>query len=127
VTYEIRWGGEVEDVRVTYAGPASTEEAIESFRALRASAKYRPGLRVLLDHRAADWTNVTAADIRRRAEAVLAGAPDDGHVVATVVDRKLAFGLMRMLQAFVDDRLTTVEQLFYDVESARAWLRESLM
>jgi hypothetical protein len=124
VSYEIRWGGDPEDLLVTYAGPASNAELIASVDEVRASPHYRPGMRVLLDQRAMDWTEMTAADVRRRADAVLASAvANDGHRVATVVDRKLAFGLARMLQALTEDAIA--EKLFYDVESARTWLAES--
>ena len=126
VEYEIRWGDAEEDVSVRTSGYATVEGLIEFMRDVLDDERWRPGMRVLLDHRDLDWTGVKTDELRTRVEAVVAERQRVGGAqVATVVARKLDYGVQRMTQAFLDDRLADSfrEGLFYSVEDARAWLR----
>jgi hypothetical protein len=126
VSYSIRWGGNPEDVTIAFSGIVPLEELLAAFDEVRAAPGYHPALRMIHDHRQTDWSAVTGDDIRRRAEAIIAYAdPGERHRVAVVVDRKLSYGLMRMREAHTAGRINTVDQVFYDIESARAWLGES--
>ena len=128
MSYTIRWGGpgDVEDVAIAFAGVVSVEELIAAFSELRASPRFRTSMRMLHDHRLTDWSATTSSDIRRRAEAVARFEdPNERHRVAVVVDEKLPYGLMRMRQAYSEEHLASVDGVFYDLESARAWLSEA--
>ena len=125
MSYAITWGGDPEDLTITFSGPVATAEVLAAFDELRSSPAYHGSLRILQDHRAADWSEVTADDIRKRAEAIVANtAEDERHRVAVVVDRQLGFGLMRIREAHMDGRIPTTDRVFYDLDAARDWLRE---
>jgi hypothetical protein len=124
VSYAIRWGGDPEDLTITFTGVVPVEELIAAFDEVRASPEFRTSLRMLHDHRLTDWAGITSDDIRRRADALRAHeSPGERHRVAVVVPDAHAFGLMRMREAFNDGRMRSADWLFYDLESAREWLR----
>jgi hypothetical protein len=126
MTYSIRWGGDPEDVTITFAGVVTVEELFRAFEEVRAAPGYATSMRQLHDHRLVDWSQVTGDDMRRRAQALIAFArPEERHRVAVVVDRKLAFGLMRMREAHSAGEINSVDRVFYDLDEARAWLAES--
>lgn len=125
MSHEIRWGGDPEDLTVVFSGVVSTAELLGVFDEIRAAPSYHGSLRIIQDHRATDWSGVTSEEIRRRAEAIVtATRPAEQHRVAVVVDRKLGFGLMRMREAHIAGRVATTDGVFYDLESARAWLQD---
>ena len=96
-----------------------------SFRMVRGAPEYRDGLRVLLDYRGLDWAGLSAAKMRQIAEAFNRLPPSSHrHRVASVVDRKVAFGLLRVVQAYINEEIRTEGDFFYDLETARAWLNE---
>ena len=108
---------------IVFSGVVPLAELLAAFDEVRAAPEYREALRIIQDHRAADWSHVTADEIRHRAEAIVAYTrPDERHVVAVVVDRQVGFGLMRMREAHIAGRVATIDRVFYDLESARAWL-----
>jgi len=110
-------------VTIVFSGVVPLDELLAAFDEVRAAPEYREALRIIQDHRAADWSHVTADEIRHRAEAIVAYTrPDERHVVAVVVDRQVGFGLMRMREAHIAGRVATIDRVFYDLESARAWL-----
>jgi hypothetical protein len=123
--YAVRWGGNPEDVTIAFAGRVPVKDVLSAFDDVRAAPQYRKSLRIIQDHVAADWSQITPDAIRERAEAIVAYTePDERHVVAVVVDNALGFGLMRMREAHIAGRIATVDRAFYDLESARNWLRE---
>jgi hypothetical protein len=125
VDFTIRWGGTAEDVSVCYRGAPDPEAMVASFLMLRDAPEYRDGLRILLDYRTVDWTGLSAAEMQQVAEAFnRAPRSSHRHRVASVVDRKLAFGLLRVVQAHIDEEMESEGGFFYDFESARAWLNE---
>lgn len=126
MSFSIRWGGDPEDVTIAFSGPVPLAELFEAFDEVRGAPEYHPALRMIHDHRLTDWTGITGDDIRDRAEALVDYVnPSARHRVAIVVDRQLPYGLMRMRTAHTAGRLGIVDRVFYDLESARAWLGES--
>jgi len=125
VSYAVRWGGNPEDVTIEFSGRVPVDELLAAFDDVRASPRYCKSLRIIQDHVAADWSQITPEEIRSRAEAIVAYTePDERHIVAVVVDSPVGFGLMRMREAYIAGRIATVDRAFYDLESARGWLRE---
>src|SRR5262249_23703844 len=123
VAHSIRWGGDPEDLTLVFSGEVPLEELFATFDEVRAAPGYTNALRMIHDHRATDWSNVTGDDIRRRAQRLAAYArPDEHHRVAIVVDRTVAYGLMRMREALAEGTLNSSDRVFYDLEAARAWL-----
>jgi hypothetical protein len=123
--HTIRWGGPVEDVYVRTSGQASLEGLNRFIQDVLGDERWRPGMRVIIDHRELDWTAMTTAALRARVDSVAAESERIGKVrVATVVARTLDYGLQRMMQAYWGERFDPVvtEGIFYTVEEARAWL-----
>ena len=122
--YVITWGGEVEDVSVRTYGEASLAGLNDFMYEGLGDNRWRPGLRILLDHRELDWTRVTPAELRERVRLVSSESERLGNpYIAMVVGREVDYGLQRMMQAYSDDwsGVFTFEA-FYTVEEARAWL-----
>jgi hypothetical protein len=125
VGYAVRWGGNPEDVTIEFSGRVAVAEVLAAFDDLRAAPRYRKSLRIIQDHVAVDWSQISEDEIRDRAEAIVAYTePDECHAVAVVVDNVFGFALMRMREKYLAGRIATVDRSFYDLESARGWLRE---
>ena len=121
---EIHWGGDPEDVHVVASGRATVDELDAWVQEVLADPRFRPGLRVLVDHRLADLTGLTPDDLAHRADLLARDAERIGHHrVAWVATRKVDFGLGRVLDALIRDRTRFDTELFDDVDAARAWLR----
>ncbi len=124
VEYTIVWGGDPEDVRVTTSGVADMSGTRRWTEEILADAHYRQGLRLLVDHRALDWSGLTADSLRRR----IADAEHDPrigrHRIAYVVSRPVDFGVVRMGQLMAAGRTQSESAVFYDPDEARAWLGE---
>jgi hypothetical protein len=127
VDYEITWGGDPEDVSVTTSGRVTIEELDGWAQEVLADPRYRPGLRVLVDHRGSLWDHLTPDDLRRRSELVARDAERIGphrNQIAMVASRPVDYGLGRMLEMMIEARTDVDFQVFYDIDDARAWLRE---
>lgn len=123
--YEIHRGGDPEDVRVVVSGAVTVDELDAWVQEALADPSFRPGLRVLVDHRLADWTGLTTDDLVHRADLLARDAERIGyHRVAWVASRKVDFGLGRMLDTLMQDRTQFDIELFDDIGDARAWLRD---
>jgi hypothetical protein len=122
--YEITWGGEVEDVHVTTAGLASQEGLTAYTREVLNDSRWRPGMRLLTDHRELDWSALSPSDLRERVDTVLRERERLGPArLAVVVGRKLEYGFQRMMMAYSEEQRGDTEiGVFYTVEDARAWL-----
>src|SRR5436309_2294824 len=65
VEYELFWDGDAEDVRVVTSGEPTPEALVAYGRAIRAHESFRPGLRILVDHRNIDLTGLSTAAFRQ--------------------------------------------------------------
>jgi hypothetical protein len=126
VEYAITWGGDPEDVCVTTSGTASVKGLHAWTEELVGDPRFRPDLRLLLDHRRLDWNQMRPEDIERLAELTAEIASDIGQVyVATVMGRPVDFGIARMEQQHLEshDELQGIElRVFSTIEDARDWL-----
>ncbi len=122
--YELRWGGEPEDLLVTTSGKATLPELDAWVQAVLADPRFKPHLRVLVDHRRTQWDHLSSEDLRRRVDTLVRDADRiDRPRVAWVVSQPVAFGLGRMMQMLAEDRWNVEWRAFLDVDEARAWLR----
>ncbi len=117
------------DLVVQTRGVASLDGLDAWTRAVVADERRRPGMRVLIDHRALDWSRFGRADVFRRVDAVLA-VLDESEVaaVAVVLGSPLAYGLQRMMQAYTleaAERAGIRFGAFFAVDDAVAWLERS--
>jgi hypothetical protein len=125
VEYEMIWGGGPEDVCIRTRGEATVEGfsawLLEGINDLRK----RPGMRVLIDHRQLDTSQMRMEDVERRAEIV---AREESHFsdihVAVVVEREVDFGIQRMLGSLFEARpeLRSILRVFRSIYEARSWL-----
>jgi len=126
VEYEIIWGGDPEDASVTTWGSATIEGLDTWVQEGLSDPRYRPGMRVLIDHSGLDWSELTPEDIHRRIELFVKDAGRTGHISAAVVMRApVDYGIARMEQAFIELHPEVQIDLgvFFSVEEAREWLR----
>lgn len=123
--WELTWGGDPEDLLVTTSGAATLDGLAAYMQAGLDDERYRPDLRVIIDHRELSFAHFTRADIERRVEAIVRQRRDDGPKVAVVVGPSVDFGLVRMLGTMVKSRTGDEYTVFYTLAEARAWLRDS--
>jgi hypothetical protein len=127
--YEITWGGDPEDARVTTWGTATLEGLDAWVQEGLSDPHYRPGMHVLIDHRQLDWSNLSPANVHERIEhfARAAGRLDSARA-AVVMRAPVDFGLARMEQAYIDLHPTLKIEIgvFLSIEDARDWLRERI-
>jgi len=126
VEHEIIWGGDPEDASVTTWGSATIESLDAWVQEGLSDPRYRPGMRVLIDHSQLDWSELTPADIQQRIELFAKDAGRTGHISAAVVMRApVDYGIARMEQAFIELHPEVQIDLgvFFSVEEARKWLR----
>jgi hypothetical protein len=122
--YEIEWGGDPENVLVTTSGRATVEGLDAWVQEVLSDPRYRPGIRVLIDHQKLDWTSMTKDDLRRRARLLLRDKERIGWTrAALVTDRPVDYGLMRMIAGYLGERASFDTDIFYSFEKARDWLR----
>jgi len=124
--YEIVWGGDPEDVLVTTSGQATTDELHAMTRSALADPRYRRGLKILVDHTATTLAELSASDVQRRADLLVAEGPNFSlHRVAFVTGQTVDYGVGRMLQGWVEGRLDIESRVFRSVDEARDWLRSA--
>jgi hypothetical protein len=125
VEFQLAWGGDPEDLLVTASGVASGDD-LSPLEAALADPRWRPPMHVLLDYREVDMSHLSVSAIEERVALLV----DSGHRIgrchtAVVVTRDLNFGIVRMLQAIAEQRVTYELGVFRSFEQARDWLREA--
>ncbi len=108
-------------VNVVLTGPVGVEEFLAGFQRMLGLPDFRPGQKILVDMRAhvhqADGT-----DIRRIADAFIDAGEAIGRAeVAVVVGPPVSYGLMRMLQAFIEAAPFRFS-VFYSLDEAESSL-----
>jgi hypothetical protein len=124
--WELTWGGDPEDLLITTWGVATLDGLDNYAREGMTDERFRPDMRLLVDHRRLDFTGLTSSDFRERADSVAARsavAPD--LAIAVVVGRTVDYGLLRMQATLIADRTGDQYALFYSMDEARQWLRRA--
>jgi hypothetical protein len=126
MTYELQFAPKDEpgvDVVLRTAGPADLAVFEQYLRELVGDARWRPGMKVLVDFTDLDARRLTAADVRQLADLhARFQAELDAPAVAIVAGTSLNFGLVRMWQSLVEGRVEARTRAFYTLAEARAWL-----
>jgi len=123
VKYTYNWRSAPEDVLITTSGCASVKDLEAMIRTGLDDPRFRPGLSVLLDHRATDHAGLSGADVARHAETVVRNGRVLGAArIAIVVARPVDYGIQRMVDAMIDGRISFSERVFRTLEEARSWL-----
>jgi hypothetical protein len=121
--YTFTWGEGPEDVRVETSGAIDVDALDAMVEEALADPRFRPGMRVLVDHTRATWAGVDGAEVRRRVELVRAQADRIGRQrVAFVVAGRVDLGVARMLAAYAADGIAFDFRVFPTVPAAREWL-----
>ena len=121
--YTFTWGEGPEDVRVETSGAIDVDALDAMVEEALADPRFRPGMRVLVDHTRATWAGVDGAEVRRRVELVRAQADRLGRQrVAFVVAGRIDLGVARMLAAYAADGVAFDFRVFPTVPAAREWL-----
>jgi len=110
-------------VSLLQEGEVSVKEQVTVLSGLLRRKELRPPFRVLIDRRAI--TEIWGRDQVQVAADTLAGFGPivDGARVAVVVQREVAYGMVRMLQAYTDG-LPVKLRGFYEEAEAIEWLRD---
>ena len=127
MTHEIVFGGDPEDVLVRTAGTATVDGLSAMGSATVTDPRFRPPLKLLVDHRLLDWRQMTADDVRLRAERLL---DREAHLLvgcrlAIVPHGTAGFGVVRMLWGQVEADVRLDFGVFATIEEARAWLADA--
>ena len=128
--YAVHWVDDgVEDLRIETSGPVDVKDLDASVEEALADPRWRPGLRILVDHSNATWHSLDPELVRRRAELIIGQAERIGEQrIAFVVGNRTDFGIARLLYAFLgagDDRIRFQAEPFTSLAAARAWLRDA--
>jgi hypothetical protein len=110
-----------EDVLVTTAGTPTLAELRSFIETLQADDSIPIDARILIDHRAVDFTQLSYEDVETRAQHLVVTAQHGGKV-AVVLGSTVAYGLYRQLELMAGDALAVDMHLFRSVDDARAWL-----
>lgn len=106
-------------VVVTGSGPISAEDAAGARQAILADPDFHPGCDGLADLTDSDLAGLTTDSIRLLSR----GSPFGPQTrLAIVVGGPLAFGLVRMYEAFVEQSGGSSVRVFLDRHEAEAWL-----
>ena len=127
VEYEITWDGDPEDASVTTRGTATVDGLDTWVQEALSDPRYRRGLRVLVDYRQLDWSDLSSADVHDRIELYVKDSVRLDHArVAVVMGAPVDFGMARMEQAYaaIDPELEIEIGVFWSIEKARQWLSE---
>lgn len=122
--WQITWSGDPEDLLVRTSGVASLDGLDALSQELLTDQRFRPDLRVLIDHSDLSFTNLTREDFSLRIDAVDREQRPSGLKIAVVSQRKADYGLLRMLGTRIAERTGNEYRVFYTLTAARAWLRE---
>ena len=121
MSQELSFDAETAILTVRSRGTAGGEDSLAQWRSLVRDLPSGP-LKILNDRReveaVAELREVEEG--RQMARRFFALIP--GSRVAVVVDQAAAFGMARMIEAYTDE-LPVEFAVFYDVDSAEAWLR----
>jgi len=125
--HEIRFCGEpddIEDVHVSTFGAANVNGLAAMARAGLSDPRFRPGARILIDHRHLDWRQMTSDDIRLRADRMASEEAPllEGCRIAVVARGPAEFGVIRMLLTYAGLDAGVEMEIFVTLEQARAWL-----
>jgi hypothetical protein len=122
VEYTYDWESSPEDVLITTSGRASVEDLEAMGEAGFADPRSRPGMMILIDHRATEYAALSYADVTRRADSIAARRELDDARIAVVVSRPADFGVWRIFDTLLSDRTGAQLRIFHTMEEARAWL-----
>jgi len=105
-------------------GEASAEDQVKAMSDVVRDKGIHPPFRVLIDRRAITQIFSTR-EVQAAADRLTAFGPllESGRV-AVLVQREVAFGMARMLQAYTED-LSLSLRGFYDEAEAIAWLKRA--
>ncbi len=124
IDYEIAWDCDVEDLRLTTAGAPTVAELNAMSDAALADPRFRPGLKILIDHRASNLSGLTHDEVRARAEWFVSRARQLGAArIAYVAVKPVNYGIERMIEVLASDGRGYEIAVFYDEEEARTWLQ----
>ncbi len=123
--HEIIWDSEPEDAYVKGAGTATVEAMDSCIQSLTSDPRFRAGSRVLIDHRQADWSQMTPRNVLAVVNLLSRAAARFGAThCAMVMGRAVDFGLARMQQHYAeaDSELQIEFRIFSTIDDARRWL-----
>jgi hypothetical protein len=119
--------GAPEDILITTGGEANVAEMVANMEKTLTGPLFRPGMRMLIDHRALDWGTLSSDDIAMRVERIITWGDRIGRSkIAVVMGKTVDFGLARMQQAHVEGRVPFELAVFRSLDDARVWLGEAL-
>lgn len=110
-------------VVMTTSGKAEVAGFIQSNHDMVAHPEWKPGMNLLLDHRQLNSNELGSEEVRKLASSgfVFKGLTRETRI-ATVVETRLGFGLMRMWEAYVENESPTHHRIFETPEEAAQWL-----
>ena len=124
--YEITWGGDPEDARITSRGKVSLEGFIAWMQEGLSDPRYHDGMSIIVDHRELDFSAILLQDVQERLELFRRETNRVGRIRAAMVMRSAVdFGLARMYEAYVEMQpdLQIEIGVFTSIEDAREWIR----
>lgn len=108
-------------IRRKYSGAVSGEEILASFAEVIGHPDYQPGVKSLMDFR--EYRHqLSSQDLRDVADFFIEhGETVKGAKAAVVVSQTVSYGLVRMLQAYLETFPVQLE-VFFDMEEGERWL-----
>jgi len=112
------------DVIAKTSGVATVEEMIEGRRSMYADPRLRPGVAILFDH--TDLEGDLTAEENERVAAASSFDFEEYQIGYSVMvaPRAVAYGMIRMWQAFVTGPIRERSKVVRTVEEAYEWIEE---
>ena len=103
----------------------TAKELQDAVLALLAHPDHIDGMESIFDFREADLLNISQEDISGYAKWLSPYLPRLATKVATVVERDLEFGIIRMWNTYSEGIAEQSRMIFRDMDAAREWLLSS--
>lgn len=122
----MEWGGWPQDVTIRARGEASVADAGAFISEILSDPRYRPGLKILIDHSGLQSVGYSPAELHELIDRVRSLEPMiQESYCAVVVPRPALFGMMRIWEAELFQAVAKARlRLFHSADEAVAWLSD---
>ena len=125
MSIEIKYDQNRNMLNISISGTPNFEEYTSAMETITHSSDYPPNVRTIWDIREADLSFANFTSIKKVVGIRASFKQRDNCKVALVASSNLQYGLCRMFQMLLEDRLPHELAVFRDYEEGEQWLLEN--